>query len=281
MQKIPLYTLLATTLFTIGGCKNNPSNPLEAILNAKIKDHELTWQQAAKQFSYCQEESKQWRLIEEREDGVKAGFSCMLTTKSIAPINEKLKNQAQEIQNKETQYIENKIKDYTSRQEQFRQQFKETYAVQCENCDILQTVGDKELDQLALFYYQNFQEYDKVIANPIINALKNKGVILDVAFFELGNTLNQLSGIEQIERKPASYNPIQEIAYELELWHWIDKRRIQTQGEFDGDEKLLITFADGETEMALEPTKVKYLIENENPIDIISRKYTASQGIFR
>lgn len=84
-----------TLLFAafLAGCGSG--GDLDAIKNAKVGDHDHTWEEATKNFSYCQTDSKSWQLIEEnREDRALAMFSCNLASDAIAEYNTQLAEDA-------------------------------------------------------------------------------------------------------------------------------------------------------------------------------------------
>lgn len=86
MKNILKLTLLPLLLVA---CQQDS---IETVKKSKIKDSDLTWGQAAERFSYCKDGTKQWLIVEQREDGKQLNFTCSLDSKSIAELSKKIPN---------------------------------------------------------------------------------------------------------------------------------------------------------------------------------------------
>lgn len=256
--------ILSAFMMVLAACK---SDPIATVQKSKInKDNELTWGQAAEQFSYCQKDSKKWEIIEQRDEGIKFLFTCALTPESIVPLN---KNQEQRIdkQNEEeAKSIRERIEYAVKRANDFRKNIRENYT----NIELLKQISDEALDELALEFVENRDEYFKKDGkkNPSLATLIATDYRIDSVIWNLGDALRKVSQLNTLLAHKTPYPPAAvEIQYHIELWHWKDPKRIQMQGEFDGSEKINITYADGKTEKALGYAG-HHLIHNKNPIAI-------------
>lgn len=265
MKKI---TLLFLVSLVATGCNGDP---LVDIKSGKVSESSsLTWEEVADKFSYCKDDTRQWAIVDEdREDRKKATFTCALNDKSVVPYNEKLEQLAKQDFMQENQRTQNRIRDYAKRRDDFRNQFKETYQVQCQGCSILDAVTDSEIDTLALAYFQ-----DKNAQEPIIKALQEKLVMLDGAFWSLGETLSKLSEVK--EATPSHFNAVSNMSYTVTIIHWLDEKRKKYQGDFDSSEEIILTFSNGETKHHSNLIGANYIIENQDPTGIVPKSYSTS-----
>lgn len=256
-----LYLAIAT--LALAGCGNDP---LENIKNGHVKHSELTIEQLTQQYEYCQSDTQQWVLVEEeRKDRHKAIFSCNIKTETIEPHNEKLLREAKQVMTSGNQRLQSRLRGYAKRRDTLRRDFRQTYATQCADCNILDDLDSQKIDELALLYYQ-----DKDTQDATIQALRDK-VRLDDKFYRLGETLYKISEVQDVE--PDNFNAVSSITYLLDVTHWVDDE------EFDLKEKIKVLYSDGNEDQHGGIT-ANNLIDNNSPVKMIPRSYGSGFPIF-